>query len=130
VATAIGIAEFTSAAAEIQQVLEDYGNTIWITPITLSDDTDINGEFVKTPGTPFDVSSVTYDTVSLRKDFGLSVVLNDGESLMLVKPSATINANDIVKIDDIEYIAKDASLLKAADVEIAQLLTVGVNNKA
>lgn len=124
-ATDIGIAEFTSAAAEIKQVLEDYGNTIQITPVTLGD-TDEWGEPSKTLGTEFETSSVTYDTVSLLRDFGQSVVLKDGESLMLIKPDVVINENDIVKIDSISYNAISTSLLKAADVSIAQLLRVGL----
>ena len=127
-ATTLGTAEFSSAKAEIVQVLEDYGNTITITPQSSSTDTNEWGEFEKTAGTPFTTSSVTYDTESVRKDFGNSVVLNDGESLMLVKPDVVVGEEDIITIRGIDYKLVSMSYLTAADVDIAQLLVVGVLN--
>ena len=124
-ATTVGTLEFTAAQSEITDVLDNYGNTITITPVSLSADTDEWGEFTQTLGTPFNTSSVTYDSEQLRKDFGQSVVLNSGESMLLVKYNVTINPNDTVLMLGNEYKAISIEPLKAADVLIAQMLRVG-----
>jgi len=126
-ATSSGTAEFTSARDEITGVLNDYGNTIEVTPVTVDiTDTDEWGEYSSTEGTPFNTSAVTYDTEQLKKDFGQSVILSSGESMLLVKYDVTINPNDTIGIDGNEYKAISIEPLKAADVLIAQMLRVGI----
>ena len=126
-ATAIGTREFNSAQKEITDVLNNYGNTITVTPITLSEETDEWGEYTRTPGTPFETSSVTYDTETLRRDFGNSVILNAGESMLLVKYDVTINPNDYISMEGNEYKVKSSEPLKAADILIAQMIRVGLS---
>jgi len=121
-----GIELWTSARQDVTAELVSNGNTITITPVTLSADTDEWGEYTRTLGTPFDTSAVTYDTNTLRRDYGESMILNDGESLMLIQYDVSVGDNDIVLINNIEYTVQSIEPLEAADILLAQILRVGL----
>lgn len=125
-ATTEGTSLWTAARNEVDAVLLANGNTITITPITLSSDTDEWGNFTITEGTPFTTSAVNYDTETLRKDFGQSVILNSGESMLLARYNVEIGDNDIITIDGISYKPILITPLKAADVVIAKMVRVGL----
>lgn len=125
-ATTEGTEVWTSAREDVSTELDNNGNTITVTPITLSEDTDEWGEYTRTEGESFETSAVTYDNDQLRRDYGNSMILNASESMMLVRYDTTINDNYVVTIDDIEYNVLSTQPLKASDVLLAQMIRVGV----
>ncbi len=121
-ATTNGTQEFTAVEKEINQVLLDYGNTLLVTKVDVSDETDIDGEFTITKQDPVEFSGVTYDTKSLQRDFGESVILSSNESALLVSKDITFDQNDIISFKEYElvtnYIKSNLTNLKPIDSEV------------
>lgn len=117
--------EITQAKLEIEQsLIEPYGNDI----VIRSPGTKTYDEWGEpSASSQVDVSTVgvTDNYVTARMQFTTGGRLKEGESIVIVKAGETVDETYTILIDSVEYNITSVESLKAADVEVAKILTVG-----
>lgn len=121
----VNTAEMTSIQKEIERsLINPYGNTmIYRSYNKVENDF---GEMEESFPTDVEFVGVTDQYVAARASASSAGRLEEGQSLVIVKESDVRELDDIVVIDGAEFRVLSVEPLKAADVNIAYVLTVGL----
>lgn len=121
----VNTAEMTAIKSEIERsLINPYGNTlIYRTYTEVENDF---GEIEESGAVDTTFIGVTDQYVTSRASPSSAGRLEGGQSLVIVKEDDVRSVGDIIVIDSKEYIVLEVQPLKAADVNIAFVLTVGL----
>ena len=125
-ANAEGIAEISSAKAEISDALDTYGSTLIITPRTDSTTIDIYGQPIFTASSTTTTVGVLFNNSQFRALFNSSAVLQSVETQIIVKGDEVIKKNDYISFQSKNYKIIDYELYNVANINIAISLRVGL----
>lgn len=121
----VNTAEMNSIKSEIEKsLIEPYGNTLIYRSYT-----EVENDFGEIEKSyPVDVQfiGVTDQYIVQRASPSAAGRLTGGQSLVIVKEADARVKGDIIVIDSQEFVVLEVNPLKAADVNIAYVLTVGL----
>lgn len=110
----------TKTRSTIRKVIDDYGSTITITPITIV--IDKWGDKTESNGTPVSTVGVSYDYFTARFNFQPIGNLTEGDVIVIIKDDETITTQTGLTIYKVTYNSIDYNVISVEDYKVANLV--------
>jgi len=109
----------TKTRSSIRKIIEKYGSTITITPITIT--TDKWGDKTETDGTTVSTVGIPYDIMSERFNFQMPGDLVEGDMIMILKDDETVDSpTDNIRYK-ITFDSQDYDVISVEDYDVSDI---------
>ena len=110
----------TKTRGTIRKVIEDYGSTITITPMTIA--LDKWGDKTETTGTPVSTVGVSYDYFTARFNFQPAGNLTEGDVIIIIKDDETITTQSGSTTYKVTYNSVVYNIISVEDYKVADTI--------
>lgn len=118
--------QITRIRTRVSGLIDDFGNAITLNVDSGTVTYDAWGEPSQPTTTNTNTVGVTDNNVIARMQLGSQGRIQDGETLVVIKGTETINKDYTITLDGTDYNIMNIEDLKAADITVAYTLTLGL----
>jgi|TARA_Y100000034_G_C6849013_1_gene384959 hypothetical protein len=112
--------DMTKTRNSIRKVIDNYGSTITITPITIS--TDKWGDKTESDGTPVETVGISYDYFTARYNFQPIGNMSEGDFIIIVKDDESITTQSGSTIYKMTYNSVNYDVISVEEYEVANVV--------
>ena len=112
--------DMTKTRNSIRKVIDNYGSTITITPITIS--TDKWGDKTESDGTPVETVEISYDYFTARYNFQPIGNMSEGDFIIIVKDDESITTQSGSTIYKMTYNSVNYDVISVEEYEVANVV--------
>jgi len=112
--------DMTKTRNSIRKVIDNYGSSITITPITISKDKW--GDKTESDDTPVSTVGIGYDYFSSRFNFQPIGNMSEGDFIIIIRDDETITTQSGTTIYKMTYNSEEYNVLSVEEYEVADVV--------